>query len=491
MYNSLLKSRRGELHRRAADWYLDRDPLLCAQHLDRAEDTAAPQAYRRAADLEAAGFRFDSALALADRGIVLATEPGTRFELMCLRGEALRNVGATGESIAAFEAGLASATDNVQRCRALIGMAAGMRIVDRQKEALEVLAEAEAAAGEFGLDAERAQVHNLRGNLYFPLGRIEECLTEHEKSLNFARKAGSAEGEALALGGLGDGYYLRGHMRSACERFRGCVNLCREHGYGRIEVANRHMIGWTRIYLMEFTQAIEDGLEAAAMAAKVSEHRAEQLGYILAGRIEIELARFVDASEHLGRALMIARRIGAGNFEAQALCLLGQLCAAQEKMDEARHHLDGALDVLRKVGMTFIGPAVLAVHSGLSGDPAERKAALKEAEEILDSGCVAHNHFWFAQSAIEQKLAVGEWDEVDRYAHRLEKYTREEPLAWPEFIAARGRALASWGRGSREVALLRELERLRDTAMEAGLVRAAAALEQALLDHQASPRTSR
>jgi class 3 adenylate cyclase/tetratricopeptide (TPR) repeat protein len=482
VYSSLLKSRRAELHRKAAEWYENQDQVLCAQHLDRADDPGAALAYRRATELEVAALRFDSALVMADRGIALAAEPRTRFELMCMRAEALRNMGATGESIAAFEAGLASAVDNAQRCRAWIGMAAGMRIADRQKQALEILVEAEKAADEFDLDVERAQIHNLRGNLYFPLGRIEECLAEHEKSLTFARKAGSAEGEALALGGLGDGYYLRGHMRSACERFQGCVDLCRKHGYGRIEVANRHMVGWTRIYQMEFTQAIVDGLAAAAMAARVSQQRAEQLGYILAGRIEVELGRFADARIHLERALKIARKIGAGNFEAQSLCLLGQLCAAQENMDEARHHVKQAMDVVRKVGMTFIGPAVLAVHAELSADLAERTAVLREAEKILDSGCVAHNQFWFAQSAIDHKLSVGEWDEVDRYARRLENYIREEPLAWPEFIAARGRALASWGRGKREPDLAAELKRLRDMAVEVGLVRAVTALEKTRLE---------
>jgi hypothetical protein len=139
-------------------------------------------------------------------------------------------------------------------------MAAGMRVADRQQEALKILSGAEVLASKGGFDAELAQIHNLRGNLYFPLGRIEECLAEHEKSLVFARKAGSAEGEALALGGLGDGFYLRGHMRSASERFQACVDLCRRHGYGRIEVANRHMVGWTRIFQMEFREAINDGL---------------------------------------------------------------------------------------------------------------------------------------------------------------------------------------------------------------------------------------
>jgi class 3 adenylate cyclase/tetratricopeptide (TPR) repeat protein len=476
VYNSLLKSRRAELHRKAADWYANQDPLLCAQHLDRADDPAAALAYQRATELEMEALRFDAALATADRGVALATETGTRFELTCLRAEALRNMGATSDSIAAFEAALASAADDAQRCRAWIGMAAGMRISDRQQEAFKVLVEAEAAASALGLDVALGQIHHLRGNLYFPLGRIEDCLAEHQRSLVFARKAGSAEGEALALGGLGDAYYLRGHMRSACERFRACVDLCRAHGYGRIEVANRHMVGWTRIYLMEFAQAIEDGLEAATMAASVSQHRAEQLGYMLAGRIEFELGRFDDAGAHLERALAIARRIGAGGFEAQSLCLLGELCVARERLDEGREHVKGALDVVRKVGMTFIGPAVLATHAALSEDPAERAAALGEAEQILDSGCVAHNHFWFAQSAIDQKLVTGEWDEVERYARRLETYIRDEPLPWPEFIIARGRALASWGRGQRNAALVLELTRLREVAAGAGWVRAA--LEQ-------------
>jgi hypothetical protein len=49
-------------------------------------------------------------------------------------------------------------------------------------------------------------------------------------------------------------------------------------------------------------------------------------------------------------------------------------------------------------------------------------------------------------------------------------------------IHLRGRALASWGRGKRGQDVSAELKRLRDTAMVAGLVRAAAALEITGLD---------
>jgi tetratricopeptide (TPR) repeat protein len=415
-YNSLLKSRRAELHRMAAGWYATQDPALCAEHLDRADDPGAAAAYLRAAELEAKALRFESALAMADRGSALAREASTQFALMSLRGEALRNTGATEDSIAAFEKALALAGDDTERCRAWIGMAAGMRVADRQQQALAILSRAEVAAGENQLDVELAQICNLRGNLYFPLGRIEECLAEHEKSLAFARKAGSAEGEALALGGLGDGLYLRGHMRSASERFEACVDLCRRHGYGRIEVANRHMVGWTRIYQMEFREAVIDGLEAAAMAGRVSHHRAEMLALSLAGYLEIEMGELDEARRHLDQALALSRRLGAGNFEAQTLRFLGLLAPVEGKRADARKLLDQALSIVRTVGMTFIGPAVLAQRAALSDDPIERRDALAEAESILDAGCVSHNHFWFAGLAIDQCLAAGEWDAVEHYA---------------------------------------------------------------------------
>ena len=46
VYASLLKDMRSRLHRRAAEWFADRDPVLHAEPLDRAEDPAAPRAYR-------------------------------------------------------------------------------------------------------------------------------------------------------------------------------------------------------------------------------------------------------------------------------------------------------------------------------------------------------------------------------------------------------------------------------------------------------------
>lgn len=392
----------------------------------------------------------------------------------------MRRTGATDDSIAAFEAALAVASDDKRRCMALIGIAEGLRIADRHNNALEVLGDAEGAAIQEGLVNEQARIHYLRGNVYFPLGNIDGCLAEHEKALAFARQVNSTEGEALALGGLGDAYYLRGHMRSACEQFRACIKLCRDRGYGYIEVANRHMIGWSRIHLMEFAGALEDGLEAAELAAKVSNPRAEVLGLLLAGWVCSELGKFEEARNYTRRTLDLALSIGANNFAGQALRILAQISAAQGRMGEALEHADRAVKIIRKVGLTFIGPSVLAIKAAVTEDVEEAARTMREAESILDAGCVAHNHVWFARTAIDHAVAIGAWDQAEHYATRLEDYTREQPLAWPDFMIARARALAAWGRGTRSRELVVELEHLRECAVQHGLVLAMPQLDEAL-----------
>ena len=83
-------------------------------------------------------------------------------------------------------------------------------------------------------------------------------------------------------------------------------------------------------------------------------------------------------------------------------------------------------------------------------------------------------------------MAAGKWDEVERHAKRLEAYTHDQPLAWPDFMMARGRALASWGRGNRDADLVTELKRLRDVAVGAGMKLAASDLERVVAE--ATPR---
>ena len=139
VYDTLLRSRRRELHRRAADWFRNRDLTLCAQHLDRGDDDGAPRAYLEAARAQAAEYRTERALRLVERGVALARKRADVSALSLLRGEILHDFGSIPESIAAFEQALAVADVDIERCRAWLGLAAGLRVTDRFDEAFAML----------------------------------------------------------------------------------------------------------------------------------------------------------------------------------------------------------------------------------------------------------------------------------------------------------------------------------------------------------------
>lgn len=480
VYNSLLSSTKNRLHQSAADWFRNHDLRLCAEHLDRAGDPAAARTYLEAAKAEAEKLHFETVLELARRGAELANEKDDICDVYLLQGETLLNTGATDKAIDAYKTAIEHAGDDRRQVSAWSGLAAAYRVADRQDDALEALDMAEARARPKELNAELAYIHYLRGNVYFPLGRIDDCLKEHQASLELAREVGSTKAEAQALSGLGDALYLQGQMQTACERFKKCVELCQNNGYGRIEVANRHMIGWTRIYLMEFRDALQDAVAAQKLASEVSHRRAEVISSELAGFIELRLGDLESASNHLKYAIAVATKIGAGNFLAQGYLLLAKVHFHNGDIQKARAVAQQALDVVRKVGMTFIGPSVLAFHATLCEDPSRRRQALEEAEAILDSGCVAHNQFWFAEAAIDDALQREEWQDALRFADRLETYTRQQPLPWSDFMIERARALSEWGRGERGEQLKQRLANLRRQADESGLVLALPAFDEAL-----------
>ena len=466
VYSSLLKTRRAALHRKAAEWYASRDLPLYAEHLDRAADVSAAEAYLNAAREEARNYHNESALRLSERGVEVA-KGAVRHALSCFRGDLLRSLGEVDASIRTFENALDWAQDDIERSRSLIGLAEDMRVADRQNDALKALDEAERAA-----PADQplllAELHHLRGNLYFPAGRVEDCLTQHNLALGFARKAESKEWEARALGGLGDASYLAGRMRTACANFRSCIGLCQELGLGRVEVANRSMVGWTRMYLNEISEACEDGLAAAEKAQRVGQSRAEMLGRMVAGYMHIEQGRLNAGREEVEKALSLARRLGASHFVAEALCFGAMIERAEGRLDAAKRNADEALRILRQVGMTFFGPLALGMAARLSNISSEQAAFLGEAEAILKEGCVSHNHFWFYREAIEGALERKDRQEVDRYCQALERYTSAEPLPWSDLFIARGRALARAVPGSTTDSLRTELKRIAGVMKEAG-----------------------
>ncbi len=342
------------------------------------------------------------------------------------------------------------------------------------------LERAEATARAQGIKDQLARVHYLRGNLHFPRGQLEHCLEEHRRGLDLAQEIGAAELEAEALGGLGDAEYARGRMIAAHARFRACVELCRRHGFGRIEVANASMLGHSALYFEPQSAALALALAAAEGAARVGHRRAELNSRLAAVFALYELAEFGGAGEQAERAAALARALGAARFDQPCLLYLGKVALAQGRRAEAIELLSRALAVARDTSAGFHGPHICGALALALEHPAQRRRTLDEGEAILDRGSVAHNHLRFYPDAMATALDLRDWQAAARYVAALEAFTRAEPLPWAEFFIAQGRALAAFGAGRRDEALVAELQRLRAEAARLGLNTARARIDAAL-----------
>ncbi|MEP7296534.1 MAG: adenylate/guanylate cyclase domain-containing protein [Burkholderiales bacterium] len=487
-YASLLHSSRRKLHLRAADWFGLREPALAAEHLDLGNDARAPLAYLTASRAEAAQWRFETALGLAQRGAEIASDRRARFEIEMARAQYLIELGRAAEAVDVCSAALPLSEGPGERATALIRQAAAMRLNDRIEDGLAALHEAEPLAEQAGLAFELSRLHHLRGNLLFPLGRPDECLRAHQQALAHAVTAGSMEAQAAALGGLGDAQYLLGHMASASEQFLKCVALSREHGFGRLEVANLQMVGWSLLHLNEMRRAIEIGHAAIELALRAAQPRAEMLARLLVAWVDGLVGGNTETAQvQLERALALTRALGAKRFEAQMLGCGALASLRRGDRGAARADAETALAISREHGMGHIGPWILAILARLEADPPARARLLAEAEAELRRGCVSHNHIFVRELGIDTALAARDWAGAEAQCASLEAYTVGQPLPFSDFLIGRGRALASWGRGQREPALRDELARLRDVALASELNVASLALVEALNAQAPSP----
>jgi class 3 adenylate cyclase/tetratricopeptide (TPR) repeat protein len=478
-YASILRTKRRQLHLLCAAYYADHDPTLRAQHLDRAGDASAPAAYLAAAEAQRLAYHADTALRLVERGVAIVTDPGQRHALICLRGELQRDLGDISGSVATYREAIAGAQDEIGLCRSELGLAEGLRVSEGLTEALDLLVKAQELAERHDLVAELARLHYLRGNILFPLGKIEGCSEEHERGLVYARRSGAPEAEARALGGLADAAYAQGKMRTAFAHFDRCVAISREHGFGRIEVANRSMAGFSRIYLNQPREAYADGAAAVRNAAMVGQPRAEMLGETINVFATYELADYDKMQAHLERERRLIHLLGARRFEAQNLEMQGRMLLDLGRREEARASLKTSVAICREIGLGFCGPKALSALSRTVDDKDERKLLLTEAIELLGKGSLGHNHLWAYRDAMEAMLMDQDGAAALDYADRLERYTAAEPLPWSDMFIIRGRALARASESPPD-ALRRELGDIRASLAGCGLIAFAPAIDAAL-----------
>ncbi len=445
-YATLVKSERARLHRQAAKWYDGKDSTLRARHLDRAGAPNAAQAYLDAAENLIQSFQFDEAGALIERALELPAPPGIRLDLMCARAEAHRLQGLSGEALQEFTEAAPLAETDEQVCRVHIGLAQAARQASRYQDALKSLAIAETAAQRSGLDRDLAQINYVRGNIYFPLGRVQDAMNSNRTALTLARKLGSARLEVGALSGFGDANFMNAAMQTAAGFYTQAVERAREKGLVRDLAANLHNLSVARSYTGDVAQGLADAQEAIDVSQKYFAFVPECVAQTCLGVACTFQGDIDGALEAFARSAAIAQRVGARRLEAQALEHLARTQAFGGEIGAARETGQKAVDIALEHGRNFVGPKALSALALALDDPDRQDDLLAQGAVIIAEGCVGHSHLHFYTDASAVMLARHDWDRAVAFADDLAAFTASEPLPMVDLSIRQTRILAEAGR---------------------------------------------
>jgi class 3 adenylate cyclase/tetratricopeptide (TPR) repeat protein len=468
VYGSLTHARRRELHKAAAAIFVD-DPVLRAEHLDRAGDAGAPRAHLDASKAQAALFRPDQAIALAARGLALAGKDSDIVDLALHLGDLQQDAGRGVESLEAYGRALSAGGAETDRRRALIGRSAANRLIARLDDAFAALAEAEPSAAADLDDRALAEIHYLRGNLHFARGELQACRSEHERALEAARRIDSPEWQARALSGLADPQYMDCRMATALRHSADCVALCEAHGLPRIAAPNSVMMGHCQIYTGTIDKALNDMRKGLEIAIRIGSRHTQMFAMQSIGYCLTIAGRHAEAAPFQAEALQQARALNARRYESVILAHCAEVALSNGSRTEALALARSAHEISEETGPGFIGPAIQGLIALSAEVREERSAALAAGEAVLAKGAVGHNHFWFRRYAVERALLDEDWDGVERHAEALLRRTAAEPLAYAACVAIRAQVLARRGRGRSTDADEKALEQALAAAAEAGL----------------------
>lgn len=466
-YGSMLNVRRRQLHQQAGQWVLPHDVLLAAEHFERAEDPRAASAYLQASCAQSGQYHTTEALALVDRALKLPDLADQGYALSLARARLLLAIGHASAAIEVSGQAIALARSDAERALVLIAMASGMRLLDRITDGLELLQEAEPLAVQAGLILDLSRLHELRGNLLFAMGRSPECQLEHQKALEFARQAGSAEAECAALGGLGDASYALAKVQTGARLIQQCVDMASAQGFLKVEIAYLPMVSWSAYYMLDLKRAMEVSRRAIEQASRMHNPRAELMArgqlVMVDGCIR---GNYREAMGHVERSLELTKTMGGPRFESMIWFFHALLVLRSGDHASASGHLETAFGIARRIerGLDFVGAQLYGAQAIIATTAQERSLALANGERVMATNALSHNRFTFYDFAIQASLAGSEWNNVQRYCNALENFVAAEPFPWADFIVARGRVLMRHGQGERSAALREQLQTLHDLA---------------------------
>ena len=305
-----------------------------------------------------------------------------------------------------------------------INRANSLRLAERFEDGMAVLDGAEPLCARFDLPALMSRLCFTRGNLLFQTGRAAECAAAHDRALAEARRAGSVEAEARALGGLGDAHYMRGAFVSSRAAFAKCVETAAAIGLGEIEADNLPMLAMSSVWLGDLAGARALAERALQLAGTLRRPRAWGVASNGLTLILCELGAFDEAIEVARRALEMARTRSSRFFQfmarlglSHALELAGRRAEGQAAIEDLPAHERANIPPIMA---TAVKPRMARLR--------QDRAALLEAVDTWEFKAWNMGMVWFLPDAVSGCVEADAWDSLARLLDRLAPAMPPEPV---------------------------------------------------------------
>lgn len=440
IYLNLLQDERHRLHQHAARLFDAKDPVLFAEHLDRANDPGAAAALIEAGQYEQLKNRPALALGYVSRAIESkGLTESRRGAALALASELHITLGDAQSAIGLLDE-VAKDDDPAIRARALQRLGMAQNLLDNQTQAISHLQGAIELVPEN--DEILADAYLELGNAFFPTGNVQACLEAHTASHKHATKLDDHFRASRALGGLADAYYQAGLLRSACASFGESVQLAEDAGYLSIVPANKAMYEYTRMFLNETREAVAGMFEALELAKRNNNLRHVCLCHNVIGVVSPYFGNFDDGLYHAQAGIQVAQQIGSRRFEADCHGQVGHLLWCQGRMDEGRRALETGFELLGQDLIPFGGGYMSALAACCANTIEEMHSYLDQGEQMLAGGAVSHCHLFYYAMGMQACLQFDAMDRALQLAAGLAAYTDREPLPWSDYLIRRTRLLA-------------------------------------------------
>lgn len=441
VYASVLRRRRRELHCRAAEIFRARDLPLRAHHLAQAGSPEAAAAYLAACDAMLQAGDAQEAIRLAERGQESAgadTQVGVLLALAC--AQARRDIGDVDVSIDILRDNLQVAQEGESRAKLLVGLAECHRLKGSTALALDALAAAESC----GPTAELlARLNNLRGNLHFADGAMQECRQAHERALTLAREVGDRPLVVSALSGLGDAAYAAAQYGSATEHFGAAVELARSEGLPRHEITSLAMQALCLFYVGRVSESRALSESALEQALSFGVLQVELVSYSMWGIVHAVSGGHTQVLSRLPLAIQKAAAAQAARFEVVLQRVLSDAQSAAGQKALAYESCLRALELSVAHDIIFARPATLGSLARLAPDAHATAQWLQQGFELLGQASTTQK-LLFCTQAIFAAVRLRDRECTERALAVIQAACDAHPCAWSQLQAQCGRALLAY-----------------------------------------------